>query len=158
MRQFLRLYELRKTLSEAITKAVLGNHPHQHCLSKKKLSQVETQLQACESSIHNALNFEELYAIVARSVRPPFKHANLLVYDLSLRIGAYKKFRPTYVYIHSGALVGAQYVLNTKRIPFRIQVSDLPAKFAALDPHEIEDCLCRYKDDLKTLRLLGALP
>ena len=80
------------------------------------------------------------------------------MYDLSLRIGAYKKVRPTCVYIHRGAMRGAQYLLNATRLPAHIRVGDLPAEFATLKPHEIEDCLCIYEDDLHTLRKSRLLP
>ena len=59
MRQFLRWYEQCASLPDAMTKAVLGNHPHQHCLSKKKLRRVEAQLQANATSICAALTFKD---------------------------------------------------------------------------------------------------
>jgi len=155
MSDYLESYRRLPSLEIAIAKAVLGNHPHEHCISKQKLQKAESHLQANVQTIRSATTFEQLHDIVGRLIRPPFKAANLLVYDFALRIGAYKDLRPECIYVHRGALDGAAHVLGQTRLPSFIQMSSLPPEFAALEPYEVEDFLCIYADDLAQLREAG---
>jgi len=64
-----------------------------------------------------------------------------------LRIGARLNLFPMKVYLHAGARQGARTLgLNARAAT--LDVSDLPTEFHALRPHEIEDVLCIFKDEL----------
>lgn len=157
LKGFLRWFETRKSLPEVIDAAILRNHPHQNCLSWADRRKVADHLRARATTLNAQTSFEDIYATVTSCVRPPFKRADLLIYDLSLRIGAYKRKYPSSVYLHRGARDGAKLVLNTKRLPGCIAPSVLPGEFASLCAHEIEDCLCIYKPQIESLRQAGLL-
>jgi hypothetical protein len=63
------------------------------------------------------------------------------VYDTALRIGAKLNLFPTRVYLHAGTREG---VRGLDAREDALYVADLPRKFHALKPHEIEDVLCIF--------------
>jgi hypothetical protein len=72
----------------------------------------------------------------------------LTVYDTAVRIAAFLWLTPQRVYLHAGALSGARKL----GVDVRDGVVDpevLPREFRLLEPDEIEDCLCIYKDRFK---------
>lgn len=146
LKSFLKWFETRKSIEEVINAAVLRNHPHQNCLSRAKREVVAGNLVAAGAALQAANSFGRLFEIVQNCVRPPFKRADLFVYDVALRIGAYRRLLPTDVYLHSGALVGAQRALGRKNLPRALSPDSFPESFQSLSPHEIEDCLCIFKD------------
>jgi len=75
----------------------------------------------------------------------------LTVYDVSLRVGARFGLAPAEVYLHRGTREGAVALgLNGRRNTIR--VDELPVEFRVLQPRELEDLLCIYKEQLKRLR------
>jgi hypothetical protein len=70
----------------------------------------------------------------------------LTVYDISHRIGAYFGKAPERVYVHAGVRVGAR-ALGIGGDSFDPKI--LPKPFARLEPSEVEDCLCIYKEELR---------
>ena len=75
----------------------------------------------------------------------------LYIYDTSMRLGAYLGFLPTKVYLHAGTRKGAKALGFTNSDA--LEISELPTEFGRLDPHEVEDVLCIFKDELKKLDL-----
>ncbi len=76
--------------------------------------------------------------------------AELTVYDIAHRIGAFLKLELRLVYLHRGTAKGA------RELGFRgrtVEVSRLPKAFHRLSAAELEDCLCIYKDDIRAERL-----
>ena len=74
--------------------------------------------------------------------------AELYYYDTALRIGASRSLMPKHVYLHRGTRDGARAL----GLDWRADLLDpraLPKELAVLEPHEIEDFLCIYKDQLK---------
>jgi hypothetical protein len=71
----------------------------------------------------------------------------LFVYDTALRVGARLGLAPRYIFLHAGVRKGAA-ALGLGRHRNYLDVSDLPPAFRRLEPREIEDCLCVYKDHL----------
>lgn len=72
----------------------------------------------------------------------------LLVYDTALRIGAKLELMPDRVYLHSGTRRGARSL----GLPFKmrlISIAELPVPLRSLKQHEVEDCLCIFKDLLQ---------
>jgi hypothetical protein len=71
----------------------------------------------------------------------------LMVYDIAQRIGAYFGKAPRLIYLHRGTKEGAAI------LGFRGETLDpalLPTEFSLLTAAEAEDCLCIYKDDLRS--------
>jgi hypothetical protein len=71
----------------------------------------------------------------------------LYICDTSLRIGAKLNLFPTAVYLHPGTRAGARALGLDDRAKM-LKVSALPKPFRTLAPHELEDILCIFKDDL----------
>lgn len=73
----------------------------------------------------------------------------LYCYDIALRIGPYIRIYPEGVYLHRGARDGAKALgYHTDRNV--LQMAELSDSVQALEPYEIEDLLCIYKNQLKT--------
>lgn len=137
----------------AVEKAALAiNHKekrfsHQRRLKKANLEEAKTKLLANLNELKASTNFDDLFLLVKKLVRPIKGIGELYVYDTALRIGANLGLLPTKVYLHAGTRTGA------KRLGFQgkeptIAVSRFPKALQKLQPHEIEDVLCIFKDEL----------
>jgi hypothetical protein len=71
----------------------------------------------------------------------------LYYYDTALRIGASLRLMPRRVYLHRGTRDGA-HALGLACKADSLDPRDLPKALAVLEPREIEDFLCIYKDQL----------
>jgi hypothetical protein len=146
------------SLSQAVELAGGGNlstgarHPHHRrrtklCLSKAKRALAKASLSRCAS-------IDELLINVDRAIRHIHGIGDLFVYDAALSIGASRGFEPERVYLHAGARKGAR-ALGLGRGRDSVDVRELPREFRQLRPHEIEDCLCIFKDQLQELQRRG---
>jgi len=88
---------------------------------------------------------------VERAIRGIDGIGALMVYDTALRLGAFLQLEPDLVYLHAGTRDGAA-ALGVDRSRETVRAEELPAALQALHPHEIEDCLCIFKAQLKQLR------
>jgi len=104
------------------------------------------QLQAAR--LEQTADFDELHQRVDQAIGSLHGIGELTVYDTALRIGARLGFLPERVYLHSGTRVGARALGLDWRATV-LDVSDLPRELRDLRPHEIEDCLCIFKDKLR---------
>jgi hypothetical protein len=107
----------------------------------------EHLLQGAARKLQASADFRVLHDVVERSIRPIRGIGELAVYDFSLRIGAFLGLSPTMVYLHAGARDGAR-ALGLKGV--RLDPRELPPAFSKLSPAEIEDCLCIYKNELRS--------
>ena len=98
-------------------------------------------------------SFDELDGVVLRVGDLTHGIGELAVYDTALRIGAKLVLPPLRVYLHRGSRERAAVLDVDARRP-SVAVSELPTAFAALEPHEIEDCLCIFKGLLSGERSL----
>ena len=106
--------------------------------AKKLLTAAAAQLKACRT-------FHDLHSLLADMFKPVHGLGELYIYDTALRLGAFLKLRPRYVYLHRGTRTGARALgLDVSR--GYLDVASLPKPIQALEPHEIEDFLCIYKD------------
>jgi hypothetical protein len=97
--------------------------------------------------LQHATSFDDLYRRVAVAIEPLDGIGELTVYDTALRIGAKLGHLPSKVYLHRGTRAGAKALgLNWKAKT--LAVRELPAVLRVLPAHEIEDCLCIFKDRL----------
>lgn len=149
----LKFYALQRGLKDAIAKAAFAllpsgkRHPHQYRIRRAVL--VEVQVRLCNIEFRQLQTFAELHSIVARAIGDIPGAGELLIYDTAHRIGAFLRLEPEFVYLHAGTRVGARAL----GFPFQrdsLSMSELPQEFGKLRPHEVEDCLCIYKDGLKT--------
>jgi len=92
-------------------------------------------------------SFNELFEIINSALINVKGIGELYVYDTSLRIGAKLNVLPEKVYMHAGTRIGARRLGYEGSIRF-IEISDLPIEFQQLEPYEIEDMLCRFKDKI----------
>jgi hypothetical protein len=143
------------SLDAAIEKAGLAvnsrgkRYSHQRRLTKVALKQAFRALLDESGKIEKARDFDELLKIIHMAVKPIPGIGELYVYDTSFRIGAKLNLFPTKVYLHAGTRLGAQ-ALWLDDNGAALKVSALPEEFRALEPHEMEDVLCIFKDKLKS--------
>lgn len=96
-------------------------------------------------------SFDELLDAVDQAIGSIRCIGDLLLYDTALRIGANLGIMPDRVYLHSGTRRGARALgLAWKRRS--ISIAELPVALRGLKPHEIEDCLCIFKDRFRDAR------
>ncbi len=149
----LHFYRRQRTLADALENAALARLPsgkrahHQRRLSSSTLNAAWIALQQCDFNTCN--DFHDLFCLIGQTVRPIDGIGELYIYDTALRIGAFLRLVPDRVYLHAGVRVGARAFGFTGGD--YILCSDLPVAFTALQPHQIEDCLCIYKRELAAL-------
>ncbi len=145
------------SLSEAIRLAALAiragekRQDHQRRIPSSALGRLHRKLACQEAAIKGASNFKDLHTLVQREGRDEKYIGELTIYDTALRIGAKLEKYPEDVYLHAGTRKGAKMLgLNVKAECLSLDA--FPKEFHQLEPHEIEDVLCLYKDDLERLR------
>jgi hypothetical protein len=152
-RREVRYYMIQRSLEDAIRESALSRlpsskrHPHQRRIPLRVLQAAERRLQAIAGSLLAAESFAELHRLIERQIKPVQGIGDLAVYDIARRIGAYLGHEPETVYLHAGTREGAR-ALNLEGNA--IDVSEFPVKLRNLSAAEIEDCLCIYKDALRT--------
>jgi hypothetical protein len=145
----------QRTLSYAIEKAGIAEnskgkrYSHQRRLKKTSIKKALCALQEASDEIGRARSFDDLFEVIRAAVRSIPGIGELYVYDTSLRIGAQLNFFPRQVYLHAGTRAGAR-ALGLNHRAHALSVSALPKEFRALEPHELEDVLCIFKDKLKS--------
>lgn len=146
----MRFFEIQRNLTQAIRKAALcvlpsgKRHPHQRRIPRMLLELVEARLQEVQAHLRRAENFDELHRVIAERIGSISGIGSLTVYDITHRIGAYIGKHPKLVYLHAGTRKGAM-TFNIRGDYFDPRI--LPKPFSRLQPYEIEDCLCIYKDN-----------
>lgn len=151
-----------RSLREAIKYAALAKlpdekrHPHQYRLKSEVLAEAERRLQACSARLRRCSSFTELHELVKREIGGIRGIGPLTIYDVANGIGAQLKRQPERVYLHAGTSAGAR-ALGLDHRRQSLDPSELPSEFQRLQPWEIEDCLCLYKDALQAIRSKRAL-
>jgi len=150
-------FQQQSTLREAVNYAARSidnrkkRYSHQRRLKKVSLEQAQQILLTDIQSIEQARDFDALFELVDRILKPVNGIGELYVYDTALRIGSKKGIYPTKIYLHAGTRVGAK-ALGFDGKAETLEKSALLVKypeFHPLEPHEIEDVLCIFKADLK---------
>ena len=143
------------SLEKAIEVAALSidangkRNPHQRRRSTQTLSDFRDALLAKKAVLSKARHFDDLFLAID-SVRIT-DIGPLTKYDAAHRIGCYLNLLPDKVYLHNGALLGAEYLLKQQIKERSISKLRLPIPFHSEDVScaDIEDILCIYKDRLK---------
>jgi hypothetical protein len=144
------------SLDAAIEKAALAvnsrgkRYSHQRRLKKVALKQTLSALLDESEAIKHARDFDQLFELVGAAVKPILGIGELYVCDTSFRIGANLNLFPARIYLHAGTRRGVR-ALGLEDSGRTLKVSALPKAFRILEPHELEDVLCIFKDKLKTV-------
>lgn len=150
----LNYYREQSILRKAIELAALAinrkgkRHSHQRRLRRSTLEQSREILLTNISSIESTKDFDELIQLIEVLLDSATGLGELYIYDTSLRIGARLNLFPGKVYLHAGTRVGAK-ALGISRKAKAIESESLSVEFQELEPYEIEDVLCIFKDVLK---------
>lgn len=157
LRAQLASFRAEPSLSSAVQRAGLAMRPdgkrydHQRRLKRVVLQKGTRRLQ--NASLKGAPDFDALYRIVEGTIGLLHGIGEITVYDTALRIGAKLGVKPRLVYVHGGTRQGAR-ALNLGlawRLPY-LPPSAFPPQLQELEPHEIEDCLCIFRDKLSVRR------
>jgi len=125
---------------------------HQRKIIREALPQAESILSAHLKSIKKCTDFDELYNLIDTLLEHVDGIGELYIYDTSLRIGAKLNCLPSKVYLHAGVREGAKAIGFNGKLKY-VELSDLPKELQELEPHEIEDVLCIFKDKLKQIKI-----
>ncbi len=144
-------------LPEAIRSAALavtaknsaGPSPKRPALSEKK-QRASLALTAVIEAIQECRDFDELLALVTKTLRGIDGLRDLYYYDTSRRIGAFLGLFPKRVYLHRGATDGAR-ALGLNHTKVYLNMVSLPIELRRLEPRHVEEFLGRYKERLKKL-------
>ena len=144
------------SLEAAVERAVMSatsdgkRHPHQYKIRKGRLPEARDKLLSAIPDLANCQSFAELFKLVEQEIGPIHGIGELVVYDVSTRIGYYLNLYPQEVYLHCGTREGAN-ALGLGHGRATIAVEELPAPFHQLTADELEGCLCIYKEALKRI-------
>ncbi len=95
-----------------------------------------------------ASDFAKLYDVVGAVVNGLPGVGEMYIYDTALRIGAYKETLPEEVFLHASTRASARALGVEVEGRRSLAMHELPAELHILEPHEVEDVLCIYKDHL----------
>lgn len=153
----LRFYKKGPTLRDAIKRAALclthdgERHKHQRRIPEAALNKACSNLLNLEKEINGCKNFSDLFDLVEKEINPIRGIGPLTVYDVATRIGSKIGLKPDVIYLHAGTAIGARALLP-KTGKATIGLKDLPKAFHRLKPHEVEDCLCIYKEEIQQIK------
>lgn len=148
----LRSFAEEPTPRSAVSRAALAQEPdgrrysHQRRIRRTVLQEARRLL--LDFDLGGVSQFTELHSAVQRTIGPIAGAGELLIYDTALRIGAKLNVMPKAVYMHAGTRRGARALGLEWKQP-TISVQDLPIVLRDLQPHEVEDLLCIFKDRLR---------
>jgi hypothetical protein len=148
----LAFFQSLPSLEDAIRTAALAQRPdgkrlsHQRRIPRAALEESARRLLARRRQIARARSFDKLHSLIELTVGSIPSIGRLTIYDTALRIGAKIGLWPQRVYLHAGTRVGASR-LGLNAADGTLSPSSLPAPFQDLEPRQIEDVLCIYKDD-----------
>lgn len=111
-------------------------------LALNELTKIETQ-------IANVKYFEELFDLIRNQLKSIKGLGELYICDTALRIGAYKKLYPMRIYLHAVTRKGARALELDYKADY-LYLPSCPPEFMDLEPHEVEDVLCIFKDKFKS--------
>lgn len=153
-------YKCLNGIKEAIEYAGMARnhknktHSHQRRVGKNKLKRLKEELLKHMGEIEKCQDFEELINTVEKYTKNIEGIGKLTIYDTSLRIGFFLGIYPKKIYLHAGTRKGALHLLGKEKIKGRkfLLKEELPKEFRELEPYEIEDILCIFKDKFKDLK------
>jgi hypothetical protein len=154
--RLLRFFRDRPSLEEAIDYAARcklpsgKRHPHQYRIPKPALPEAERRLRACATELCECKSFADLHEFVRDHINSVRGIGVLTVYDIAHHLGAYLGLEPKAIYLHAGTAGGAR-ALGLDHTAETLDLAAFPPSFCQLRPHEVEDCLCIYLDELEAI-------
>ena len=147
----LRWFVIQRSLDEAVSLAALAKKPngkkfsHQWRVKKVALKESQRRLLNRIEILKSVSSFEKLFILVESAIGDIDGIGELTVYDTALRIGAKLNLEPERIYLHAGTQIGAKELgIDIKEKS--ISVEKVPTALRRLQPREIEDVLCIYKE------------
>jgi hypothetical protein len=150
----LEFYRVQPTLSDAIRAATCTLGPknkiedHQRRVGRATLKLAATALLKRIKQIENCRSFAELLACIEEATKDIDRFGELAAYDTAFRIAVNLNLMPKAVYLHAGTRKGCR-ALGLKANRRYVEMDELPKELQVLEPHEVEDFLCIYKDRLR---------
>jgi len=139
------------TLAEAVRRAGRAERPdgkrHDHQTRIRRAALAEAGRRLEKLDLRSSRTFRALHDAVERAIGSIAGIGELMVYDTALRIGARLRLKPDVVYLHAGTRAGAM-ALGLEGGACYLEPVLLPAPLHRLRPHELEDFLCIFKDEL----------
>jgi len=120
---------------------------HQHRIKKSVLESARKRLLSSAIRLRQCTNYEELHGVVESALYSLEGAGELYVYDVSLRIGSKLGLFPQKVFLHAGTRKGAKALGLTTKLSW-LEMDSLPEWLRELQPYEVENFLCRYRDRL----------
>jgi hypothetical protein len=148
----LKWFQEQPSLLSAIECAALAKkrngkrYSHQSRINNITLAEAWSVLKEMEKLIGESESFEELFKLIEALIEPIHRASELYIYDTSFRIGAYLGLYPKKIYLHRGTRdepVALGYDGKQKAL----DISELHKLFPYLEPYEVEDILCIFKDE-----------
>ena len=128
-------------------KSKVKRHGHQRRIRRTAIHKALKMLKSKVGELKKCKSFAQIFDCVSGNCSDIEGLGPLYIYDTALRIGAFSNKLPERVHLQAGALVGARVLrLDVKNPP--LPVGDFPKPMQRLAPHEIEDFLCIYKNEL----------
>jgi hypothetical protein len=110
--------------------------------AKIVLHQAERRILSCRS-------FHELHSLFLELLSPIKGLGEMYIYDASLRMGAYVKMSPDFVYLHRGTRWGARALgIDVSRGRPYLEKKELPEPLRKLSADNLESFLCIYWNNL----------
>jgi hypothetical protein len=147
-------YRRMPSLGEAIRRAALcetsegKRHPHQRRIPEETLREATRRLAGVR--MDRLVDFEELHGLVTRTCQGVRMFGELTRYDVAFRIGLNLRKLPRLVYLHAGTRAGARALGLPSNREF-LEMQPLPVELRKLEPWQVEDFLCIYKDQLRPI-------
>lgn len=120
---------------------------HQRRLRKHVIPEAYPLLLAQASQLERSQSFDDLLSKIETVLANVSGAGDLYLYDTALRIGTYLGLQPSRVFLQTGARAGAKK-LSLGHQKRSLPLSAFPEPFQALEPFEMENVLCIYKDVL----------
>jgi hypothetical protein len=148
-------FRSQPTLVKAIREAALARDSrgkrlsHQRRLLRPVTPAAWRKLRLRQRQLESCKNFSQLYRVVERALSSIYGAGPLYSYDTALRLGAFLDISPCKVFLQSGSLQGAMKPsVGGGRRSRTMALNRFPSAFQVLEPCEMENLLCVYRDYL----------
>lgn len=151
-------FKNQKSLDDAIHYAALATnccekrYSHQRRITRENLQLSKKILLQNIEKINKCPSFDTLYTVLERLLDPVSGLGELYIYDTAFRLGVYLNLMPERVYLHAGTRIGAKN-LGFDGKNKTLEVAQMPEWLQQLQPYEIEDVLCIFKDKLSKIQI-----
>jgi hypothetical protein len=155
----LQAYKDKPDIKSAIESAAMAldyrgkRFSHQRRLRRTVLEVAKNTLIANIDAIEKSEDFDQLFDLIEGLLTPLHGVGELYIYDTAAKIGAKLNLMPKLVYLHAGTREGAR-ALGFSGKEKSIEQTRFPQEFLRLEPYEIEDVLCVYKEILRKEKII----